>query len=663
MRFPRWRYYPLLLLLLFLVLTTSTTFAQLTVELDSIEVTATRIPTLVKESGKSVSVITHEDIRMMPVTSVDELLQSLPGVNLNSRNAFGVQADIGMRGSTFAQVLVLVDGIRINDPLTAHFNNNIPVSMSEIERIEIVRGPAATSYGADAVGGIIHIKTKTYVNRPHTDRGFDSSGEIGYGEHALFLTDAGFNARLDKLQLSGGIKTSLSDGQSYQNPNFGQVESAERTYRNDFNLQTYTLSAAYQFSDEWRLYSRAGYDDRDFSAKYFYTASTFDESYEETESLWTQLALSRTGEMHKTDLNMGYKNGSDYFLFNPAFPANEHTTGQYAFSLNHGMNLNQGLRLSIGAQGFHKTIESTDRGNHENSSIGIYTIFSKQLTEHLIGTTSARLEYDDNFGTEFLPQVSLAYPLENVTFRSSFGKAIRAGDFTERFVSTQIESLSPGRNLGNPDLDAETSYTVDLGVDIYPSAGLTVSNTVFYRTSDNLIDYTVTNSNDISNNENLQPNAEYYYATNVSDSRTFGVESLIGKYFALSNSRFFHTEVNYTYLYTTNDAGEVSKYIANHPKHDLSLILSYEGKYVGITSTSHFIKRKRESISSINGRIQSDYFLSHLKVEAMPFSKNRISFYMKVHNLLDTDYQEILGAQMPGRWVMGGIQWNFRGIQ
>jgi len=646
------------LLLLLITLTTSSAFAQITMELDSIEVTATRIPTLIKESGKSVSIITHEDIKAMPVTSVDELLQSLPGVNLNSRNAFGVQADIGMRGSTFAQVLVLVDGIRINDPLTAHFNNNIPVSMSEIDRIEIIRGPAATSYGADAVGGIIHIKTRTFVNRSDTTREFNSSGNIGVGEHSLFLTDAGFHGQLDKFQISGGIKTSISDGQTFQNPNFGKVESADQTYRNDFNLQTYTLSAAYQFSDKWRLYSRVGYDERDFSAKYFYTGSTFDESYEETESVWTQLALSRTGEMHQTDLNMGYRNGSDYFLFNPALPANEHTTGQYAFSLNHGINLDNDLRLSVGTQGFHKTIESTDRGNHENSSIGFYTILSKQLTEHLKGTASARLEYDENFGTEFLPQVSLAYPLENVSFRSSFGKAIRAGDFTERFVSTQIEDLSPGRNLGNADLEAETSYTIDFGVDIYPSDGLTISNTAFYRTSDNLIDYTVTNSNSISNNDNLQPDAEYYYATNVSDSRTFGVESLIGKYFALANSRFLHAEVNYTYLYTTNDAGDVSKYIANHPKHDLSVILSYQGEYVGITSTSHFIKRNSESLSAINGRIQSDYFLSHLKLEVMPFSKDRVSFYMKVHNLPDTDYQEILGAQMPGRWVMAGLQWN-----
>ena len=92
------------------------------------------------------------DLKSLPVSSVDELLRYVSGVNLNVRSQFGVQADIGMRGSTFSQVLVLLDNVRINGPLTGHFNNNIPLGMAEIARIEIIRGPASASYGADAVG-------------------------------------------------------------------------------------------------------------------------------------------------------------------------------------------------------------------------------------------------------------------------------------------------------------------------------------------------------------------------------------------------------------------------------------------------------------------------------------------------------------------------------
>lgn len=634
--------------------------AQITFPLDTVEVTASRISVPVKESGKSVSILSREDIEAMPVTSVDELLQSLPGVNLNSRNAFGVQADIGMRGSTFSQVLVLVDNIRINDPLTAHFNNNIPVSLAEIERIEIVRGPAATSYGADAVGGIIHIKTKTFVRNSSTQRDVSGTIDAGVGEHGLLLTDGGFYAQIDKLQLSGGFKTSLTDGPQLQNPNFGQVSSADSLFNNDFDLQTYTLSAAYQFNEDWRAYSRIGYDTRDFAAKFFYTQSTFDESREEVSSWWSQFALERTAGNHSTELNAGYKKTDDLFVFNPAFTPNQHTMEQLVVSLDHEVRLTPQTKVTFGTQAINKAIESTDRGDHNTSSIGFYGIVSTQLAEHLITNASARVEYDDNFGTEFLPQLSIAAPFENITFRSSFGKAIRAGDYTERFVSSLIPDLAPGRNIGNPDLEAETSYTFDIGFDVYPSAGFTISNTAFYRTSDNLIDYTLTNSNDINNADNLMPGEDYFYATNVSNSETFGIESLIGKYFALPQSNLLHTELNFTYLYTTNDEGDVSKYIANHPIHDLSLILSFQSTYFDVTTTSHFISRNNETVANINGDIKSSYSVHHLKVQASPFSSQPVSVYMKVHNLLDEQYQEILGAQMPGRWIMGGVKWDFK---
>ncbi len=133
-------------------------FAQ--TNLDSVTVSATRLAVKKYESGKNITVLSQQEIQQHPVTTVDELLQYVGGINVNSRGGFGVQADIGMRGSTFSQVLILVDNQRINDPLTAHFNSNVPIPLSEIHHIEIVRGSAAASYGADAVGGIIHVKTQ-----------------------------------------------------------------------------------------------------------------------------------------------------------------------------------------------------------------------------------------------------------------------------------------------------------------------------------------------------------------------------------------------------------------------------------------------------------------------------------------------------------------------
>lgn len=647
-----------LLLTGILAFISSSAFAQITtLALDSIEVTASKIPTSIKKSGKSVSVISKAEIETMPVSSVDELLQSLQGVNLNSRNAFGVQADIGMRGSTFSQVLVLLDNVRINDPLTAHFNNNIPVSLSEIDRIEVIRGPAGTSYGSDAVGGIIHIKTKTYVNQNVNGNSLNTYGEIGYGQNDLWLTDMGFIAQKNKLQVSGGIKTSVSDGETLPNPNYKQTDTADSLFNNFFDLKTYTLSANYHFNEKWKLYSRIGYDNRDFSAKYFYSLSAYDESTEKIESYWAQWALNRTTGRHQTEISSGYKTTHDAFSFSPSSAVNKHTTDQFSMAINHIYAVNNSINLSFGAQGISKVINSTDRGSHDNQSFGVYGIFSAQITHHLIGTASSRIDYDENFGTQFLPQLSLAYSLENMVFRSSFGKSIRAADFTERYISSRIENLSPGRNVGNPDLKAETSYTYDAGVDFYPARGFTISNTVFYRTSDNLIDYIYTNSDNIHNVENLQPNSDYFYASNVSKSTTFGIEAQISKYFAISTHKLIHTELNYTFLHTDNEGDDVSKYIANHPRHDVNLSLAYLSEHFDFSIISHYLNRNDEAVSGINAQVKSDYGVTNLKLGLKPFDQ-RVSMFMKIHNVFDVDYQEILGARMPGRWLMGGLKWN-----
>ena len=112
-------------------------------------------------------------------------------MNINSRGGFGVQADIGMRGSTFSQVLILLDNVRMNDPLTAHFNSNIPIAKSEIGIIEVIKGPSSASYGSDAVGGVIHIKSKSYLQKSN-EKQIDFNGEVGIGQNQFENADVGF---------------------------------------------------------------------------------------------------------------------------------------------------------------------------------------------------------------------------------------------------------------------------------------------------------------------------------------------------------------------------------------------------------------------------------------------------------------------------------------
>jgi len=646
------------------------TLAQMEVKLDSISVTASRIPMSVSESGKNVSIITQRDIQTMPVNSVDELLRSLPGVNINARQGFGVQADVGVRGSTFSQVLFMLDNVPLNDPLTSHFNTNIPVSLSEIGQIELVRGPASASFGADAVGGVIHIKTRGYLRR-QIDAGNDLDtnvfADLGAGQHNLLTGDLGIDLHKNRWRFSTSVRHVSSDGEELQNPVFEPGSSEEETYDNYFEMTNYTTALSYRLTDDLTVYTRGGLDKRDFSARYFYTRSTFDKSEEQISSRWGLGAITFERGSHRSEINVSYRNVDDTFDFIPGvITPNEHTTDQLFLNLSHQVEFSgesisnrfNYIRVMVGGQYLDKQIESTDRGNHQTDMGGIYSIGHFSWVNGLSITASTRVQFDSIASTEFLPQLSASYDLGDVTLRGSAGRAIRVGDFTERYISSQIPNLAPGRNIGNPDLQPERSWTVDAGLDWRPGSRVKLSPTVFYRTSSNLIDYALTNSNDITNADNLQPNETYFYAMNIEQSSAAGFEFLSDAVLNLSNSQSFGVQTGYTYIRTTSNGESPSKYIANHPKHQVNLGLQFNTSRGSIHSENSYRVRSEESADLIDGEVPNGYFISNLNLQASP-GWSPAMLYVRIMNLTDTQYQEILGAPMPGRWIMGGLKLDF----
>ena len=640
---------PLLTLISFIFITN---YAQ--TALDEVLVSASRIQSKKYESGKNITVISQKEIAQLPVNSVDELLQYVGGVNLNNRGGFGVQSDIGMRGSTFSQVLVLVDNQRINDPLTAHFNNYVPIPLSEVHHIEIVRGSASASFGADAVGGIIHIKTKTYEGLFNNQEISSTNGNVGIGDHNLSILHAGIHQQSKRFGFSAAVKSSESDGEQLVNPNFTNAQRGDSLHRNFFDLKTYTAAVTYR-GDKLKFYARGGSDYRDFAAKHFYTTSTYDESIEKVSSYWTQTALIFDQENSRTELNASYRNGKDSFAFSPS-SINKHTTQRINATLSQNRKMG-GVDVSFGFQTDWQDIVSTDRGDHQTTSNAAFILAQKRINQlHL--NVGIRIENSEKIGTQLVPQLNASYKMDKLVLRSSLGRSIRQADFTERFTSYKLSNLTPGRNVGNPDLEAESSYNFDLGADVYLSENLQFSNTLFFRQSSNLIDYTLTNSDAISNLTNLQPNSDYLYAKNISESTTWGNEFGL-KYTQNIQNGQIGASLNYTYLNTSTPDSVVSKYIANHPIHNLngSLNIRYAG--LGLNVGGALITRNAEAVEAINAEIKGQYAILNLKL-SYTLKEFPASVYVDVRNALDTRYQEILGSQMPGRWIMGGIRWNFQ---
>jgi iron complex outermembrane receptor protein len=615
------------------------------VELEGVVVTGSRLPLDPQETGRNISVLKSEVIADLPVKSIDELLRYIPGIEAQSRNAFGTQSDIIIRGSTFQQVLVLIDGMRLNDPLTGHFNSYIPISPSEIERIEVLRGPAASMFGADAVGGVVHIITKAFSRNQGEEKA--ANAELTVGENALISARLGGYFEKEKFKVGLGAASNTSDG--HELPSGG---------RGDFQIQTISGSGAYSISDNWEVLSRIGYDYRDFNAQYFYTRSTFDESRETTSNLWGQLKLRNNNERSYTDIDLALKRTEDEFVFNPNFPStNKHTTRFVNFQVNHFRYLNEDIGLAYGIQADNRDIQSTDRGDHNDYHLGGYGVVNYSGNGFNLNG-SLRIDYDQNYGLEVLPQLNSSIVTGKWVFRGAVGRSIRAADYTERFISTNVEGpLTPGRNLGNPDLQAETAWSMEAGVDFFPMNGWKFTTTGFVRSSSDLIDFVITNESEISNNENLIPGEDYFWAKNIEDVTTSGIEFETWYQKRINNASNAYINLGYTFLNTTNNTGVVSKYISNHARHLFtSNIVFNTGKW-DISVNGLYKVRDGDAAEAINSELQPDYMVWNGRI-GYKLTK-RFTINIEVHNMFDEQYSDILGSKMPGRWVMGGVSWVY----
>lgn len=629
-------------------------FAQSGV-LDTVLVSSSNIPMKLNQTGRNISIITSKDLNQIPANSLDEILQTVTGLEVQSRNGFGAQADILLRGSTFNQVLVLIDGMKMNDPLTAHFNGNIPVSKSEIHSIEILRGPAAAMFGPDAVGGVINIKTKTFSSQNNDDDSID--GELMFGDRQLVKSSSGFSINKEGLKVGGGLNITRSIGEEIAEKVIDETTTLS-SYSNYFDIKTAGLSFSKKFSNGLTAAARLAYDHRNFSARYFYTTSTFDKSIETTQNYWSHFKLSKIGDKSISDFNVAYKYNTDLFIFSPDFPStNEHVTDFLNVTINHDLTLNEMWRIKAGVQFDKRTIESNDRGDHEDSHYGAYIMGHFLPNDKLSASLSLRADYDDNFDFELSPQLNASYTLDKLVLRASAGRSIRAADYTERYVSNNLMNLSPGRSLGNPNLSAEESWSEELGFDFLPNPQLMIKGTIFARQSSALIDYVLKNESDINGIGSLQTGENYFFAQNISDVQTNGIELEVQYNTQLGTGLGLNTSLGYTYLDTSNDAEEISVYISSHAKNliNAKMFVNHEVFQIGLTAL--YKDRAEQFAPGIDEQLEESYLLLNA-ILGLNISKN-LSVSLQMNNIQDVEYANILGAKMPGRWFMGGLRFTY----
>src|SRR5690625_2862254 len=610
-------------------------------------ISSSRIPQTAAVSGRDITIIPARTIQSLPAHTTDEVLRYVSGIEVQSRGAFGTQSDFSIRGSTFSQVLVLVDGMRLNDLLTAHFNSNIPVAPSEIARIEVLHGPAAAQYGADAVGGVINVVTKTF-SRQQGEQETTARIKTGYGQYDLKIGRAGFSHSGDGFRIGGG-------GVWFKTP--GQPLGDE--YKNRFSIGKASLSAGFQLGEGWDLSARTAYDERDYNARYFYTASPADEATDHVRAWWNQMRLTKKSPDAKTTTTLegSFKHNIDDYVFSPQSPANHHVTNFFNLQLYQYRQLSDRWGWTYGAQTTNRFIRSNDRGRHNDWHYAGFTTLQWQPSDPLNLTGSLRLDHNENYGTELMPQLSASYDLGQWIFRASGGRSIRSASYTERYISTNLEGpLSAGRNLGNPWLKAERSWSGEAGFDWFPARNVQFSATGFLRSSIDLIDYVLTNSSNIRNDGNLEPDTQYLYTRNLSSVRMGGVETNMSVTQDLGHRWILQSRLSYTFTDSYNEEEVASKYISNYARHLVSGMLLLQIGPFEAALTGLWKHRHDDRAEAIGAYKSPAYDVWNVKAGYEVLDHWTLG--VEVDNLFDEQYQDILGAQMPGRWIMGTLSWT-----
>ncbi len=652
MRSRYWKLLPGLLILCHAALRGQGRLSDTLIPLEEVQVISDRFGLTEARSGRHVTVIRSDGILALPVNSVDELLRYLPFAEIQSRGPFGTQSDILIRGSTFNQVLVLIDGMRVNDPLTGHFNSNIPVPLVDIERIEVYRGPASAVYGPDAVGGVVNIVTRSFESVIQDTDGIDGTLEMWYGQHKLKRSNSGLSFGKSGWRVAAGVSYNASDGHPLD----------PDSLRGDFNIITPSLSVAGKPTENIDFSFRTAYDRRLFNARYFYTNSSMDLSREEVRKWWNQMQLRfRLSDAHSMTLAAAYQSTRDSFLFNPAFQANIHRTGYLNIQVNHLFLAGNEFRLASGLQADRRKITSKDRGNHLHRHAGAYVMMYRVLG-NLSLSGGARLDLDPLYRVEILPQVNLSYNAGKWNFRASGGRSVRSPDFTERYVSTGLDGpLSPGRNLGNPDLTAERAWSIEGGVDRRLGGEIQFRITGFHRFSRDLIDYVFTEAEDIPDNGNLVPGGSYFYARNIGLLNTTGLETeLYGKH-RMGQGWILDWGISHQLLGSRSDSAVVSKYLSAHALNLVQARLGIRSGGFSIRITSMYKNRNEETAQEINRNLSKAYMVWNVRLDQYLW-ENRFQLGLQVNNVMNRDYSDILGARMPGRWILGGITWNFNTV-
>ena len=566
----------------------------------TVVVTAAATPVELGSVTRTLTVISREQIERLPAHSVADVLRMLSSVDVRARGERGVQSDFAIRGANFGQMLVLVDGVRLNDAQSGHHNGDIPVPLDGVERIEVLHGPGSSLFGADAFGGTINVITRRDVERPSL---LVQGGSFGL---AGGRGQAGFER--------GAVRQTVS-------------ASAERSsgFMYDRDFATAMAHARTRFG------SRSGLAvsllRKEFGANNFYGGNAPSRE-------WTNQALVAAD--HRFDrtagwsfaLNASYRTHGDRFLFNqerPQLSDNRHRTHTALASIGASRTI-RNASLSVGFEGGGDWIRSTNLGDHAVSRVSGFGEWRQSIARALQLDASVRVDRYSEFGASVNPSVGVAWwALPSLRVRAAAARAFRVPTFTERFYSDPA-------NLARPEVGPETAWAGEAGADLFLAGGWQLEATLFGRADQDVIDW-------------LRPSAAERWRTyNIRDVDTAGVELGVRRTFA--GGAF--VQAQYTGLDLDAAAvNQLSKYVLDYAPRSFTAAASLPLP-ANFHAAPRLEYRRRARTSGT-----TDYVLLDARI-GRRFSRF-VDLFVEGTNLFDVNYQEVAGVAMPGAAMSVGV--------
>ena len=622
------------------------------VMMDEVSVTGTRAPLTVSQQARMVTVLSREDIQAAPVQSVNDLLKYAVGVDVRQKGPLGALTDVSIRGGNSEQVTILLNGINICDAQTGHNAFDFPVDISEIERIEILEGPAARVYGTSSLLGAINIVIQTPPQSSlsaHVE-----GGSYGY-------LSAGMRANLSKGKWNNQLSGSYTRSDGYLRNKAGKLNADYRTGK-AFYQGNYT-------DNDIRVQWHAGMSIKDFGSNTFYSTK-YDDQFEHTFKTFTAIQVENLqGRFHIRPAIYWNRSMDRFELFRNAankYPFNYHRTDVYGVNLNTYFDWKLG-RTAVGAEIRNEDLVSGNlgeplakpkhiHGTDRDYTVGLNRTNIQFVLEHNLildrFTLSAGLIAVKNTQADMHMRV---YPGIDASYRigqawklyASYNTSLRMPSVTELFYSV-------GGHKADKHLKPEELSALETGVK-YEAKGVTAKASLYWNHHKNLIDWINDGTLDASG-------APLWKSVNFGTINDFGAEMALDfNLLQLIPSQRFFKKFGVAYSYINQDkteqAGIVSKYALEYLKNkvvsnlqmnlwrNLDLGLNYRfqhrmGSYLDVNNQRH----KYRSYGVMDARLS--------------WNDKSWTAYLEANNLFGTHYLDYGNVPQPGTWVIGGIRIN-----